>query len=268
MSPRATRLSPENLGDAIPLLAPEGWTFEVPELQRLASLGGAVGAREENRLVGFLTFIDTPPYRWIGNVAVDASRRGKGIGALLLAEAMRDADGVALYSVEKAVTLYRRAGFAAAGELHAMRASAARPSGIPYAGVRPANADDLADVEALDREVTGMDRARLLRTLLATYPARVVRHHGRLLGFAVAKTYADVTEVGPVVAQTPHAAWGLIDDLLRATTGPHDIAVNTITKEAERRGFVPMFRAIPMFRGPPPAWDLARYHAAAGLEKG
>lgn len=268
MSPRATRLSLDELQDALPLLAPEGWSFETPELARLASLGGAVGVRDEGRLVGFLSFVETPPYRWIGNVAVDASRRGKGIGALLLAEAMRDADRVALYSVEKAVSLYARAGFAPTGALHAMRAVSARPSSIPYAGVTPASEADVAEIEALDREVTGMDRARLLRSLLAVYPARVVRHHGRLLGFAIAKTYADVTEVGPVVAQTSHAAWGLIDDLLKTTTGPHDIAANTLTKEAERRGFVPSFRAVPMFRGPPPAWDLARYHAAAGLEKG
>lgn len=268
MSLRADRLSPDELHDALPLLAPEGWSFETSELARLASLGGAVGAREEGRLVGFLTFIDTPPYRWIGNVAVDASRRGRGIGALLLQEAIRDADRVALYSVEKAVSLYERAGLAASGSLHAMRATSARPSSIPYAGVQAARDVDVADVLALDREVTGMDRARLLRSLLATYPARVVRHHGRLLGFAVAKTYADVTEIGPVVAQTSHAAWGLVDDLVRATTGPHDIAANSLTRDAERRGFVPMFRAIPMFRGPPPAWDLARYHAAAGLEKG
>lgn len=263
-----TRLLADELHDAPPLLAPEGWTFEVAELARLASLGGAVGAREDGRLVGFLTFLDTPPYRWIGNVAVDASQRGKGIGGQLLAEAMRDADRVALYSVEKAVTLYQRAGLAPSGSLHAMRATSARPSSIPYAGVQAARETDVPDILALDREVAGMDRSRLLRALLATYPARVVRHHGRLLGFAVAKTYADVTEIGPVVAQTAHAAWGLVDDLVRATAGPHDIAANTVTKEAERRGFVPMFRAKPMFRGPPPAWDLARYHAASGLEKG
>jgi hypothetical protein len=55
---------------------------------------------------------------------------------------------------------------------------------------------------------------------------------------------------------------------VKATRAPHDIAVHTVTKEAERRGFVPQFRAVPMFRGGAPAWDLTRYHAAAGLEKG
>lgn len=262
------RLSEEELPLARPLLEPEGWALDPADLARLHALGGAVGAFDGARLVGFLTHVDTPPYRWIGNVAVDATARGRGVGAALVAQARRDAERVALYSVEKAVTLYERAGLVAHGTLHAMRATRPKPSSIPYAGVRPAGADDLPEMSALDREVTGMDRGRLLRALVAAHPARVVHHHGRLLGFGVAKVYADVTEIGPVVAQTAHAAWGIIDDILRATQGPHDIALHRPADEARRRGFVPTFQATPMFRGGAPAWDLSRYHAAAGLEKG
>ena len=262
------QLAAEELAQAQALLAPQGWALEPHELARLQALGGAVGALDEGRLVGFLTFVDTPPYRWVGNVVVDASHRAQGLGARMVREALRDAQRAALYSIEKAVSLYAREGLVAQGELHAMRAESARPSSIAYAGVRAASEADLLDIEALDAEATSMDRSRLLRALLAEYPARVVRHHGRLLGFAVAKTYADVTEVGPVVAQTTHAAWGLIDDLLRATPGPHEIALHRVGPEATRRGFVPAFRAVPMFRGGAPAWDLARYHAASGLEKG
>lgn len=262
------RLASEELRLAAPLLEPEGWALEPPDLARLHALGGAVGAFDAGRLVGFLTFLDTPPFRWIGNVAVDARLRGRGIGAAVVAEAMREAERVALYSVEKAVSLYARAGLVANGELVAMRAERARASSIPYAGVRPVHAPDLPEMVALDRDAFGMDRARLLHALVSANPARVVHHHERLLGFAVAKVYSDVTEIGPVVAQTPHAAWGLIDDLLRATPGPHEIALHGSGDEARRRGFVPTFRATPMFRGGPPSWDLTRYVAAAGLEKG
>lgn len=268
MSLQIGRLGVAELAESLPLLAPEGWSLEPPEIARLHALGGAVGAREAGRLVGFLTFVDTPPYRWAGNVVVAASQRARGVGARMVREAFRDAERAALYSVEKAVPLYEREGLLAEGELHAVRAEAARASSIPYAGVVPATGADLADISTLDAEVTGMDRAALLHALLAAYPARVVRHHGRLLGFGVAKTYADVTEIGPVVAQTAHAAWGIVDDLVRTTRGPHDMALHRVAREAERRGFVPMFRAVPMFRGGAPAWDLSRYHAAAGLEKG
>ncbi|HUR69545.1 MAG TPA: GNAT family N-acetyltransferase [Candidatus Thermoplasmatota archaeon] len=268
MTPLVRRLSATEMPLAKPLIDPEGWALEPPELARLHSLGGAVGAFDAERLVGFLTFVDTPPYRWVGNVAVHPSQRGRGLGATLVAEAFRDAERAALYSVAKAVTLYERAGLVAQGEVHAVRAERAKPSSIPYGGVRATTPDDADALVAYDRAVTGMDRSRLLRALLAAYPGRIAARHGEVLGYAIAKTYADVTEIGPVVAQTPHAAWGLVDDILRATPGPHDMALHRLSPDAARRGFVPAFRAIPMFRGGAPSWDLARYHAAAGLEKG
>lgn len=262
------RLAAHELTLALPLLEAEGWALETADLERLRALGGAVGAFEGETLQGFLTFLDTPPYRWVGNVAVNPALRGKGVGARLVHEAFRDADRTALYSVEKAESLYARAGLVAQGEIFALRAEHAKPSSIPYGGVRPMTPEDLPALLALDRASTGMDRSRLIEALAERFPIRVAGRHGELLGFAVAKTYQDVTEIGPVVAKTSHAAWGLIDDILRNTPGPHDLAVHAMTKEATRRGFVIEFRAIPMFGGGAPDWDLSRYHAAAGLEKG
>lgn len=260
------RLAPEELPLAVPLLAPEGWTLEPPELARLHSIGGAVGAFDEDeRLIGFLTFVDTPPYRWIGNVAVGAKARGRGIGQRVVEEAMRGAERTALYSVEKAVTLYERVGLVAQGELHAIRADEATPA---RSDAEPFAARDLPDALALDRAATGMDRERLLRALLDAYPARVVRREGKLVAFGIAKTYADVTEIGPIVADEADDAREIVDSLLAQTHGPHDAAVHAFSAGWRERGFVPQFRAVPMFRGGAPRWDLARYHAAAGLEKG
>lgn len=250
---------------AVPLLAPEGWTLEPPELARLHGLGGAVGAFEGERLVGFLTYVDTPPYRWIGNVAVASDARGKGIGERIVAEAMRGAERAALYSVEKAVTLYARLGLVAHGELFALRAMEARPA---RSGAAAFDVTDLPDVLALDREATGMDRANLLRALLADHPARVVRRDGALAAFGIAKTYADVTEIGPVVASEGDAAREVVDALIAHTHGPHDAAVHALAAGWAERGFETQFRAIPMFQGGAPRWSLDRYHAAAGLEKG
>lgn len=266
---------------AVPLLSPEGWTLEPPDLARLHELGGAVGAFEHEELVGFLTFIDTPPYRWIGNVVVGPRGRGRGTGARIVAEAMRGAPRAALYSVEKAVPLYARAGLVPHGEIFSMRADHARP-GPARAQARSAGpgeegaghvADlgraDVDEVLALDRAATGMDRSRLLRALLDVHPGSVVRRDGKVVAYGIAKVYYDVTEIGPVVAGTPEDAWSIVDTLVAETTGPHDVAVPHDPHGGWReRGFVPSFRAVPMFTGGPPAWDLARYHAAAGLEKG
>ncbi|HVM45896.1 MAG TPA: GNAT family N-acetyltransferase [Candidatus Thermoplasmatota archaeon] len=260
------RLAGEEVVEAVPLLVPEGWSLEPAELERLRGLGGAVGAFEGDRMVGFLTFVDTPPYRWIGNVVTHASVRGQGVGAAVVREAMRDAPRAALYSVEKAVTLYARLGFVARGELHSLRAHKAAPLD------GRADAVSRADVEgilSLDRRSTGMDRSALLRALLAAYPACVLRREGRVVAFGVAKTYYDVTEIGPVVSEAPTDAWAVVDELLRTTSSPHDVAVHGPPPHGwAQRAFSPLFRAIPMFSTAPPSWDLRRYHAAAGLEKG
>ena len=259
------RVGADEVVGAIPLLVPEGWSLEPPELERLQKLGGAVGAFEGERMVGFLTFIDTPPYRWIGNVAVDRARRGEGIGARIVAEAMRGAPRVALYSVDKAVSLYARLGLRAHGELHALRATRATPGSARAEALAPA---DLANAAALDRAATGMEREGLLRALAAQYPASAVKRAGRVVAFGIAKTYYDVTEIGPVVAEREEDAWAVVDELLRDTPGPHDVAVHGAPHAGwAARGFSPLFRAFPMYTGGPPAWD-ARYHAAAGLEKG
>jgi hypothetical protein len=163
------------------------------------------------------------------------------------------------------VTLYARAGLVAQGEVVSLRATSAL---APTGGATAARMEDAADIVALDTRVTSMDRAKLLRALMAAHPGRVVRKDGKLLGYGIAKAYADVTEIGPVVAEDATSAWAIIDDLVRATRGPHDMVVHAVGPEARERGFVHAFRAIPMFKGGPPAWDTGRYHAVAGLEKG
>lgn len=272
MSVLVRRLRARDLEDARPLLAPEGWSFETHELERLRQLGGAVGAYVGGRLVGFLSYVDTPPVRWIGNVAVHPGFRGLGVGQRIVSDALRDAPRVALYSVEKAVTLYMRLGFAAQGEMFAMRTERAKPA--TPAEAQPAGVADLQEMAALDRALTGMDRARMLRSLLDAYPThvRVVRHGGHVVAFGFAKVYADVTEVGPIVARDATHARQILDALVRDAPGPHEIAVHggnaAALAAAQERGFETRFRAVPMFRGEPPAWTIPACFAAAGLEKG
>lgn len=270
--PEVRLLREDELPLAPPLLAPEGWAFSVDELARLRRLGGAVGAFDGPRLVGYLSFVDHGPVRWIGNVVVDASLRGRGAGARMVALACEGAPATGLYAVEKAVTLYARLGFVARGEVVAHRAAGARARGA--SDTQPMRRDDLPDAARLDREATGMDRAPLLRELLAAYPAsaRVARRAGRLDGFGFAKTSPEVTDVGPLVARDAATAEGLLDALLAATPSPHEAAAHGENGPAlaalRDRGFAPAFRAVTMFRGPPPAWDPRAMALISGLEKG
>lgn len=274
MSVAIRRLRADEMAQAPDLLLPEGWGFSVEELTRLHRLGGAVGGFDEaGRLVAFLTFLDLPPFRWIGNVVTHPSLRGQGVGAKLLDETLRDAPRAGLYAVEKAVTLYERMGFRPhGGDAWAHRAAEGRP--LRPSVTQAMTRDDLLEVARLDRGASGMDRGFLLRALLKAYPdtARVARSGNHVVGFGFAKTSPDLTELGPVVATTPRAAEDVLDALLAATPGPHEataLAANRHAMEALRaRGFAPTFRTVTMFRGEPVEWRANQLVVAAGLEKG
>lgn len=267
------RLKASELGDAPALLAAEGWPFEVEELERLEGLGGAVGAFREGTLVGFLTFVDMDPIRWVGNVVVAPDARGAGVGAKLVADALLDATRVGLYSVEKAVSLYERAGFVARGEAFALRAQSA----LPKRKVTPARQmvpDDGPGLVTLDKDAMGADRFPLLAKLIEAYPenVRVVRERNRVMAFGIAKTSPGLTEIGPIVAKTPQARDAILDALLALAPGPYEATVlgnnAGALKAFEERGFARRFRVVPMFKGEPPAWKSSLLMAAAGLEKG
>lgn len=272
MSVEVRALHREELALAPALLAPEGWSFEVAELERLHRLGGAAGAFRDGALVGFLSWLDLPPVRWVGNVVVHPAARGAGVAARLVALAGTGAATVGLYSVEKAVPLYERAGFVAHGEAWAHRAE--RATARAPAATQPMTRDDLLDAARLDRATSGMDRGLLLRELHAAYPdaSRIVRRQGRVVGFGIAKTSPGLTELGPIVAEERAVAAALLDDLVARTPGPHEATVLGAAPHAladlRARGFAPTFRTVVMFRGAPPAWRPAALAAAAGLEKG
>ena len=265
-------LTPADLPQAPALLAPEGWDFSVEELLRLHRTGGAVGAFDGGRLVGFLSFTDNPPLRWIGNVVVSPALRGQGVGARIVEKAVEDAPRAALYAVEKAVTLYERLGFVPAGEAFAYRAESARP--LRPSATEPITRDDLLDVARYDRHETALDRGILLRELVKAYPgsSRLVRQKGLVVGYGIAKTSPGLTEMGPVVAATPRVAEDLLDALLASTPGPHEVTVLGANRHGvgnvEARGFERRFRTVLMHRGKAPAWKTGALAAAAGLEKG
>lgn len=263
------RLAAKELHLAPALLQPEGWDFEVPELERLFRLGGAVGAFVDKRLVGFLTFVDLPPVRWVGNVVVAPDARKGGLGARLVQVAL-NTPTVGLYSVEPAVTLYKRLGFEEAGQAFAFRAEEARP--LTTGRSDELMGADLREVVRLDAEATGMDRRALLHELMRAYPrsVRVARREGRVIAYGFAKTSASVTELGPIIAEDDASRDAVLDDLLAGTPGPHEATTmdEGAMEALMERGFHRRFRTVTMFRGKPPKWRVDKLAVAAALEKG
>lgn len=201
--------------------------------------------------------------------------RGQGIGHALwqagmarLAPRSTGLDGVPAQQAN-----YARAGFAPSHRN--LRFSGAFAPAAPdrTQPLRPAHLDTAL---ALDRAVTGFDRAAFFRAWLTGHPARVARiliRDGDLAGLGVLRACAVGYKVGPLFAADRAAAEALLDGLAMRARGarisldvpePNAAAVAL----AKARGLVPDFETARMWRGPAPAQDLSRTFGVTTFELG
>jgi hypothetical protein len=140
---------------------------------------------------------------------------------------------------------------------------------------------DLADVPfnallRMDTEVHGLERRNFLEAWL-TQPEGMgladLDTNGDVLGWGRMRRCRDGWKVGPLLAVGAESAARVLDGLRAAVPGeqvfldlplPNDEAVHIATL----RGMVPVFSTARMYRGLPPAVDLARLYGVASLELG
>ncbi|MHB8587020.1 MAG: GNAT family N-acetyltransferase [Thermoplasmatota archaeon] len=277
------------------------------------ALGVAVAAYDGTQPLGVAFLTIYGPLGWIGNVVVSPTARGRGVGEgilrrLLAAASERKVETVRLYSVPKAVGLYRRVGFVEEGSVHALyaealretpnrdRAVAASSKSQRGVGVLEVKAADVAawipGVVAFDALAFGAPRDALLRSLLADpratlfilsgdiqdppLPARsrAPERGAEVRGYLIRRAGA-TTELGPGVVRgaSPEDAWALLDHAIARATTPVEMGIPaenpTATRWAHERGFVQAFEGTRM------RWGADRYRgnptsivAAGGLEKG
>jgi GNAT superfamily N-acetyltransferase len=194
-----------------------GGPWMVPELAFVQRrLGGeAFVADAGGELVGASAAVAFGVNGWIGGVAVLPERRGAGLGSALTAVAAHwtaeaGAGTVSLHATAMGRPVYERLGFAADGRWLRLTITAgdgpagagpagAGPAGAGPAGaaltvaegssarVRAARAGDLDAVLALDREVTGEERSRLLRLVWGSGCFVAEDADGRVAGFHAPK---------------------------------------------------------------------------------
>ncbi len=279
---RTRRLEARDVPAARGLVNAEGWAFTEAELARLLAFGTGVIAEVDGRAVGVLTLATHEHTAWIGNVAVEPAFRGRGVGAQLVDAALAEADArtletVGLYSVLPAVSLYRRAGFRALGDVGSFRAIV-RPRPFP-SGIVPLAAANLADVERLDRRASGDGRRPMLRVLRQAFPRSSFALVGAdgLRGFVVAKPSPTGGEIGPLAIEPgdEDALAALYDAALASLPSGVGVEAGVPLAHAaavrllEARGFEKSFPAVAMHRGAPGhEGNPMATGAVAGMEKG
>lgn len=225
-----TVLSAEaDLPECCDLAESRGWWREEHKWRLLFDVGTVYGIRDGGRLIA--TTILTRYGRTaaaISMVLVAADQERRGLGRRLMERALADAAGrtVFLNATGYGRPLYERLGFAPVGTTYT---HVGVLEGVePPDRTRPATAADLGAIEALDAQVTGCDRQRLLRRLPAFASGlRVAERGGAITGYAGLWDNQGTAMVGPVVAADEDQARELIADLVAGTAGPVRLDLET-----------------------------------------
>ncbi|HTQ83780.1 MAG TPA: GNAT family N-acetyltransferase [Pseudolabrys sp.] len=209
----------EHLDGAVALSRQAGWPHRLEDWAMLLGLSRGFVALEESRVVGTIMLTPFGQAATINMVIVDASMRGKGLGARLMRLALDKAGGreCRLVATEEGLPLYRKLGFR---EVATIRQHQGLVLPIEAAGhVTWTTADFTAEIAALDRRATGMDRGALLEALQQVALFAVIRLPGGIAGYAAIRRFGRGEVIGPVVARDAGDARHLVSFLLSERTG-------------------------------------------------
>jgi predicted N-acetyltransferase YhbS len=202
------------------------------------------------------------PAAWIGTVWVEPSWRRRGVGLALTQATLEAAEAagcrtLVLVATEVGRPLYERLGFEVQTwyrmlEAPGLDGETADPRVRPFA---PA---DLQAIAALDRVVTGEDRAHLHRSFADPQTARVLEHDdGSLGGFVVRAPWGGGATIAPSLADAEvllHARRVLSGSDRRVRAGL--LAENEAGLERLLgAGWVEGWRAPRLVRGDPLPWQ-------------
>ncbi len=217
---------------------------------------------------------------WLGQIMVAQAARRQGVGEAITRTLMdhlreRGCQSLALTATPMGYPLYQKLGFAENGSYHmfhgplATDAESERPT--VAARVRPLTPSDLDAICALDRTVTGEDRARLLHALVAANSEGwIVASENTSTGFALQSPWGNRA----VIAANADDARLLLRIGAPPLTPDGEITAFVPTENAVGRaalveaGFVEFRQVRRMIWGDPITWQPARLWGVVAMALG
>ena len=257
-----------------------GWNQSEGDWRRMLDLqpDGCFVAELDGIPAGTVTTCRFGLVAWVAMMLVDKSFRSHGIGRALMSRALDDLDSAGIRTIRLDATplgrpLYESLDFVAEATFAKYIGVLPPADGPPR--LKEIKAPEVVDrLTALDFDVTGTDRGRLLRRLANEYPnsLRVAIEEGDIAGFLLARPGSKAMRIGPCIAGE-RAGPLLLEDARRIYAGEAatiDIPIDNSPASAivGSWGLGVSSFLTRMSRGLRVKEDLNRLWASAGPEKG
>ena len=228
--------------------------------------------------IGIATTISFGEIGWFGNLIVTESYRKKGAGSLLVKHAIKylkskNIETIGLYAYIDRIPFYRKLGFRYDSEFTVLKGKGF--SSPAEANVREPRKKEIQKIIEFDHSCFGASRKKLLEPILLDPDTLcyVSIEDECILGYAAAKVYKRVAELGPLICKQGRRdiALALLKTLLNILEG-FEVSMCIQKKEFEildvliKSGFRENFRVARMFSGPFMAKNCI--YAAESLERG
>jgi GNAT superfamily N-acetyltransferase len=257
-------MSTEDLAFAIHLTEKAGWGLSEEDFKFMMELEpkGCFALLQDSKRVGVATCVSFDKIAWFGNLIVSEESRKKGAGSLLVKHSIeylmgRKVRTVGLYAYIDKVPFYERLEFKYDSEFVVLKGRGF--SSHIETSLRPAQKQDLQEIIDYDATCFCASRKKSLEPILLDSDNQCCTYvdDGQIQGYAVAKVYKGMAELGPVVCQQARSDVAI--DLLKAVLNKlkgADVSMCIPKKESSiinmliSSGFKESFRVARMFYGP------------------
>jgi GNAT superfamily N-acetyltransferase len=202
----------DDIDFAVNQTAIEGWFYTPIELERMLRMDpeGSFVFEQGGERLGFVTTVTYGRTGVMGHLIVDKKGRGRKIGDTLVQSAVdymrgRGVDSMLLYATAEGARIYKRYGYKAGDEIwciHSRMDQIAGKRASPLCS--PILKEDLDAISAVDAQLFGDDRTRLIKSLFDEFPGHAfkIERGGRIDGYIFARPNPTGYDLGPWVCLT------------------------------------------------------------------
>ncbi|MGD0979365.1 MAG: GNAT family N-acetyltransferase [Candidatus Bathyarchaeia archaeon] len=273
-------MTPEDFDFAVQITDKMNWNLTAADFEFMIELepDGCFVLLENSKKIGLATTVSFGTTAWFGNLIVNESHRKRGAGSQLVRHSVeylthKHVKTVGLYAYMDRIPFYERLGFKRDSEFTVLNG---RGLSLPVKSVaKEAEKQDLQKIIEFDTSCFGSSRRKLLEPIILDPDnlCYISAEAERMVGYAVAKVYRQMSEIGPLVCQKGHedAAVNLLRSVLSRLEG-YEVSMyvpnkeSTILNSLKKLGFTESFHVVRMFFGSPIAKDCICM--AESLERG